>query len=382
LWGTESPDAVQALTQAYSKVNSNIRVEYTRFSQSEYNSKLLNALAAGQGPDLFFVQSHELPVSLIAPAPETQFTLSQVQTLFPKIVEQDFAPDGKVYALPLYLDSLALIYNKTIFDRSGVVSPPVTWNDFENLSANLRVLDDQGRIKKAGAAIGGSLKSIAVAPDILELLMLQNGTQMIDTTIHKANFSSAPGQTAFDFYVKFADAADENYTWDDSGPDSLDSFAAGNTVMLLDYASRLAQLKNKNPYLDIGIAPVPQVSSDNPVDFSEYQGLAVSRQSKNISSAWDFVVQSSTNADVSGAYLSASGRPPALRSIIGKTVNSAFLGVFARAALIARSWYYAQNSQIQNILSQAIQKTITGGTDSRTALKDAENSVTQIVNAP
>lgn len=381
LWGTESPDAIQDLVRAYSKVRSNVRVEYTQFGASEYNTKLLNALAAGQGPDVFMVQSHELPTSLLAPVPETQFALSQVQSLFPKIVEQDFAPNDTIYALPLYIDSLALIYNRTIFDRAGVVSPPKNWNEFENLSANLRVLDDQGRVKKAGAAIGGSLKTIGTAADILEMLMLQNDTKMIDSTTKGANFSSEPGQTAFDFYVKFADPADENYTWDDGGSNSLDSFAAGNTVMLLDYASHVAELKNKNPYLDIGIAPVPQTDPNNPVDFSEYQGLAVSKQSKNVSWAWDFVIQSSTNPDVSNAYLATSGRPPALRSIIGTEVNDAKVGVFARAALITRSWYYASHSQIKNILSQAIQKTITGGSDSRTALKDAENSVSQIINS-
>lgn len=380
MWGTESPDAIQALTRAYSKVRSNVRVDYTQISDSDYSSKLINALAAGQGPDLFMVQSHELPTSLIAPAPETQFTLSQVQTLFPKIVAQDFAPGGTVYALPLYLDSLALIYNGAIFDRSGVVSPPATWSEFENLSANFRVLDNQGRVKKAGAAIGGSSRSIEDAADILELLMLQNGTQMVNTTTRSANFSSDPGQKAFDFYVKFADPADENYTWDDSGSNSLDSFAAGNTVMLLDYASRVSQLQNKNPYLDIRVAPVPQMSPENPVNFSEYQGLTVSKQSKNAAWAWDFVIQSATNADLVSAYLSAAARPPALLSVIGTKVNDPTYGVFARAALISRSWEYANHSRIQDALSQAIQKVITGGTDSRTALRNAEQTVTQIIN--
>jgi len=379
MWGTESPDVMDILIRAYSKIHSNVRVEYTRVSESEYSVKLLNALASGHGPDLFFVRSHELPTSLIVPAPETQFTLSQVQTLFPKVVEQDFAPGGMVYALPLYIDTLALIYNKTIFDRSGVVSPPKTWGEFENLSANLRVLDDQGRVKKAGAAIGGSSRTIGDASDILELLMLQNGTKMIDDALRGAAFSSPQGQTSFDYYVRFADPADENYTWDDSGPNSLDSFAAGNTVMLIDYASHIKDLRNKNPYLDIGVAPVPQVDIENSVSFAEYGGLAVSKQSPQVAWAWDFVIQSSTNPDLVKAYLDASGRPPALRSAIGIKVNDPNLGVFARGALIARSWYYADHPKIQNILSQAIQKVITGGTDSKTALRDAERAVTQII---
>lgn len=390
VWGTDPSGAFSPLVQAYMKLRTNVRVQYTYVDPASYKTKLLDALAAGQGPDVFFVRSHNLPLSLLVPAPDTQMTLKQIQDLFPKVVEQDFAPNGKVNALPLYIDTLALIYNRDIFDRVGVVTPPATWDDFQNLVKDLRVLNNQGQIQKSGAAIGGTTKSIYNAPDILEMLFLQNFqtndpvSSMIDSQSGRAIFASGNGSAnssqAFSFYTQFADSGSPYFTWDDLNKNSIQNFASGDTVMLLDYNEEVQALKAKNPYLQIGIAPAPQVSANLPVTFAEYDGLAVSKQSKNSAWAWDFVVQSTTNETLSSAYLTAASRPPALRTLIGRTLNNAEFGVFAKQALTARSWYYADHDKIGNIFDSAIAKVISGGANSGTALTQAESQITAILN--
>lgn len=379
VWGTEDDDVFESLARSYSDLQTNVAINYTQISESNYDARLISALASGRGPDVFFVRSHSLPVDLISTAPETQFTYEELTNLFPKVVWQDFAPGEKVYALPLYLDTLAMVYNQNIFNRVGVVDPPRDWDSFEDLISDLKVLDDDGRVKKAGAAIGGSDRSINNASEVLQMLLLQNGAEMIDER-GRASFSEGTrGVSAFDFYTKFGDPSDIYFTWDDSGKNAADSFAAEETVIIFTYKSKINELKAKNPFLEMGVAPVPQVSADNPITFADYHGLAVSKQSREQAWAWDFIIKTTTGADLARAYSKSSGRPPALRSIISENLRSSEYGIFARQALIAKSWYFADHKRIKEALSQAIQKKIVGAADSKTALQQAQNQISEII---
>lgn len=382
VWGTEDDDVFSAMARSYSDLRTNVSIDYTQISESSFETRLISALASGKGPDVFFVKSHSLPVDLISPAPETQFTLESMKSLFPKVIEQDFAPGGIVYALPLYLDTLALVYNQNIYNRAGIVDPPTDWESFEDIVSDLKVLDDNGRIKKAGAAIGGSDRSISNGSEILQMLILQNGAQMIDVGARGgATFAEGTrGISAFDFYTKFGNPSDTYFTWDDSGKNSMDSFAGEETVMLLTYKSKINELKAKNPFLEIGVASIPQVSAENPITFADYFGLAVSKQSKEQSWAWDFIINSATQPDIARAYHKASGRPPALKALISENLKNAEYGIFARQALIAKSWYFADHKKIKEILSQAIQKKILGAADSKTALTQAQNQISEIIS--
>lgn len=382
VWGTEDNDSFEKAARAYMDKKTNVSVDYKEISEASFESRLMTALAAGKGPDIFFVESHSLPVDLISEAPQTAFTLERLRTSFPEVIEQDFAPGGKVLALPLYLDTLALVYNQNIYNRVGIVDPPKAWEEFEDIVSDLRVLDDSGRVVKAGAAIGGSDRSIENATDVLQMLMLQNGAQMISgESRNSPTFASQgdKGIAAFDYYTKFGNPAGSFYTWDDSGKKAMDSFASEESVMVFAYKSDIEELKAKNPFLKVGVAPVPQVNLEKPVTFASYHGMAVSKQSKKQDWAWDFIINFSTDPSIAKSYIAESKKPPALKSLISENLKSAEYGIFARQALVAESWFYSGHGKIKEALSQAIQKKISGAADSKTALQQAENRVREII---
>lgn len=382
VWGTESNSIMEGLARSYSAIRGNVTIVYKQIPEENFENELIKALAAGEGPDVFFVRSHSLPKNLLYPAPETQFLFEDLRTLFPRVIEQDFAPQGIIYAMPLYLDTLALIFNQNIFEKAGIVDPPKTWDDFEDLASDLKVLDDAGNIKKAGAAMGGTKKSIGAGPDILQMLMLQNGTNMKSDSLGRTNFASGDsGVLAFDLYTKFADPSSDYYTWDDSGKNSLDSFAAEEVAMIIDYKSKVELLKSKNPFIDIGISPVPQIDSENPAVFAEYFGLGVSRQSNEPLWAWDFVINVSTNENLAKEYSQLSKKPPALKSLISANLKNSEFGLFARQALIARSWISVGYDEVSEAFSQAIQRRISGAATSKSALETAQNRISDIIKA-
>ncbi len=165
-WGVSEADdsnAIQLIINEYSLVDKNTRINYRRFDNIDvYEKTLLNSLATGQAPDIFMFHSSWLPkhYDKVMPVPETLLPLSQFRQLFPTVVEQNFVLNGKIYSLPLYIDTLAFLYNKDIFDAKSIALMPKTWQEFQNLIPQLRQINVLNQIVKPAAALGGSERII------------------------------------------------------------------------------------------------------------------------------------------------------------------------------------------------------------------------------
>jgi multiple sugar transport system substrate-binding protein len=382
VWGVfDDIRAFEAAFAAYSQLRPNVELRYRQFSPETYETDLLNALAAGRGPDIFMFHNTWLPKhgAKIVPAPADRLPLAEFQSLFPRVIEQDFAPDGRIYALPLYLDTLALLYNKDIFDNKGLALPPKTWAETIQYSNKIKTLGKNGVISRAGMAIGGSAKSINRASDLLAASMLQSGVEMVNRDFSRATFARE-GERALAFYTQFANPKNSNYTWNDSLHYSLDAFAEGSVGMIFNYAYNLKTIREKNPFLRVGVAEMPQPSSNSRVDYPNYQGLAVASAGPTPEYAWDFVLFMTTRPEGIRGYLDSTKHPPALRALIDPLTNSPDeRGVFARQALTARSWPQIDNIVVDRAFSEMIESVNTGRADTRRAAELAENELTTLM---
>lgn len=399
MWGFDPPSIFGNFIGSYHNSHQNVSINYEQVDEQNYEDKLLNALAAGQGPDIFLLHNRSLPkeIEKLSPVSPAQFNLNNLRDFFPEVAEEDFASVSgttkEIYALPLSIDTLAMIYNKDLLDKAGIASPPKTWQEFQNIVPALRSLSQSGQIVQA-AAIGGSGKTIGNVADILSLLMLQNGSRMVSEDLGRAVFASEagnPGPGAFNFYLQFANPASPYYTWNDNQPSALESFIAGNTAIIFDYHSALEKIKSKSPFLNFGVAQVPQVESPTPASlpaqagasargYANYWGFAVSKQAKYPAEAWDFVIYLATDETRAATYLRATNQPPALRSLIGQYLSDPEFGVFTRSALIARSWRQADEKAIDGIFSRAVSGVLNGEFDSSKALRQAQDQITQLMN--
>ena len=271
VWGTDDEKAFNDLITYYTQYDPAAKITYTQVDPADYENQLLRAFAAGNGPDVFEIGNRSLPKwqSTLAELPEayaSQFGTLQLQNDFPSVVQSDFtvpatATTTGVYALPLSIDTLAMVYNKDLFDSAGIATPPTTWDDFEADILKLRSENSTGQIVRAAAALGGSETSISEAPDILSLLMLQNGTQMVSGDLSAATFAGAEtsaGLSAFNFYLQFANAVSPYYTWNDAMGDDVQSFINGNVAIIFGYHDTLNTIKAKSPFMNIGVAAIPQ----------------------------------------------------------------------------------------------------------------------------
>jgi multiple sugar transport system substrate-binding protein len=380
-WGVENEQAIRPIIDFYSQANKTARITYTQFSRNDFEKKLVDAMAGGRAPDIFMFHNTWLPKHFgkLLPLPAASgFSITQLRQLFPQVVEADFFNNGQIYALPIYIDTMAFLYNKDIFDAKGVAIIPKNWNEFQYIVPRLRELDFSNKISKAAAAIGGSEKSIDKATDLLSLLMLQSGIQMFNQS-GEASFSQSGGSDALNFYLKFSTPNSSVYTWNDNLRNSLDSFSQGETAAIFNYQSAIPIIKAKNPFLNLAVVPMLQISgAKQPINYANYWGLTVSNQSRNPEIAWNFIMYSSIDPAVAEKYLQESKRPPALRSLIQKYLNDPDLGVFSQQALTAKSWPQPDSTAIRQIFSSMIELVASGRLSTENALQQAEEEVNSL----
>ena len=89
----------------------------------DYDTKLQTALAGGSPPDIFYIDSFKLPdlVAAKAVAPIGD-QLTNPDDFYPSM-RNAFTVDGTFYCPPKDFSTLALEYNKDLFDAAGVAYP-------------------------------------------------------------------------------------------------------------------------------------------------------------------------------------------------------------------------------------------------------------------
>jgi len=383
--------AIRGYQQSQQSQKSNVKIFYRRFSYEDYERSLIDALAAGTGPDIFMVGNAWLPKhgDKLKPLPAQikglkapLFTLSSFKDQFVEVAYNDLVSGGQIYALPLYADTLALYYNKDMFNSAGITRPPTDWEEFNDDIGLLTKLDSAGNIVQSGAAMG-TAKNINRSTDILMALMLQSGVKMTDSDNASATFANAVsgltvGETALKYYTDFANPRVSTYAWNDSRHYSIDAFAQGEVAMMFNYAHQASILKAKAPRLNFGVAPMPQISSSDIKNYANYWAVGVSNASKQSDDAWKFIAYL-VSREGATAYLNASQRPAARRDLIDLQRTDIDLGLFAVQALTAKSWYQIDQVTIEGIFADMIDNVNFGKSSVREALSSAESRVTVLM---
>jgi len=387
-WGVfDDRSAYDKVISDFQSQNQGTKVLYRQFSYEDYERSLIDALAAGTGPDIVMVHNTWLPKhgdklkTLPATMPgqkQPLLTIQDYKANFVDVAFDDFVFNNQIYGLPLYVDTLALFYNKDIFNSAGITRPPQNWEEFNSDVETITRLDGSGQITQSAAAIG-TARNINRSTDLLSALMIQTGVKMTDTDNRSASFarsfnSTPVGEQALRYYTDFANLSVRTYTWNDVQHYSVDAFVEGKTAMMFNYSHEVEVLKNKSSRLNFGIAPMPQVSSTDIKNYANYWGAGVSVGSKYSNEAWKFVAYL-TSREGAQSYLSATLRPSARRELIELQRNDLDLGVFAVQALSARSWYQIDNTAIETIFADMIDDVNFHRSSVKDSLENAESRV-------
>ncbi len=309
-------------------------------------------------------------------------TLRDFRQQFVDAAEKDLVSDEQIYALPIYIDTLALYYNKEILNSAGISKPPESWEKLNEDVQKITRLDEQNKIAQSAAAMGTS-RNINRSTDILAMLMMQSGLPLAEGPEKGAEFSKFVdqknvGEVALQYYTDFANPKSGVYTWNDQMDYSIDAFRSGKTAMMLNYSHHINTLRLQAPRFVFDVAPAPQLNSSNVVNYANYWAPTVAKSSKFSVEAWEFLVFLSSYEGTT-KYVNASGRPPARRDLIEIARNDIDIGVFAVQALTAKSWYQIDSRAVETIFADMIDDVNFGRENTRDALRFAENQVNLLI---
>lgn len=377
VWGTDSEAAIYSAVSEYNKKGMAV-VSYKQIPAIGFEDKVRNALAAGEGPDIFYISNRDIRnlEASITPLVSQTFNIGNFKALFPSVVETDLVKGGLIYALPLYIDTLAMVYNIKMFDSASIATPPKTWNELQEIVPRLRIINEKGQLTRPGVGLGGSDKTVEHAADLSFLLMLQNGADVNRAGSDDVYFGeSKKAQDAINFYLQFSNPVSEYYAWNETRKNSLDEFAAEELPVAFAYQSDFQRLKAKNQFINFGVATMPQVSLQESVNYANYQGLAVAKQSRYKQLAWDFIIFATTDTKATSDYFLSALHPPALRSLISLNSNDPKYSVFVSQALSAKSWVTKDYSWARDVIGETLAKIISGQINISQGLKEAQSRI-------
>lgn len=421
MWGVfDDTDAFQEAIGEYLRTNPHVRnIEYRKMSVDTYEKDLLEALATGNGPDIFLIRNSWLPayVDKVAPADPNFISERSYRDTFVDVATDDFFAEGKAYAVPLSVDSLGLYYNKSLLNAAGVSSVPRTWPELARETRFLTKVDEYGNIIQSGAALGTAY-NINRSTDILSVFFLQFGARIDAYKESRAQFQKGASD-ATEFYTAFAKKGGEYSSWDSREHYSLDAFYEGELAYMINYSWHAATIRQKNAKLDFGVAPLPQFEGVAPVNFANYWGFAVAKNKVapksnqgepvtlppgkendlRVFESWQFLrylsfpnngsivlkngISGNTKEfpmkiDPAKKYLEATGKPAARRDLIASQRNDVWLGPFAEGNLIAKSFRQFRPEETEKILAEAIDNINRGALSIYDALSLAETRINQV----
>ncbi|MBI4090427.1 MAG: extracellular solute-binding protein [Candidatus Komeilibacteria bacterium] len=389
IWGTLEQSAFAVVLRQASEDDKRLsQVTYVEKDAATYEEELTEALASGEGPDLFLLRQDFVVRNRgkVIPVPSTFLSEAKFKDTFVEAANPYLAEAG-VLGIPLFVDPMILYWNRDLLAASGFPKPPRYWEEVPEFAQKVTKRDDAGGIVHSAIAFG-EFANVDFAKDIITLLIQQAGgtiTSFDSTgrlvpslTLRRAGEPSQATESALRFYTEFADPSKIHYSWNRSLSSSRAEFAAGDLALYLGYGREATLLARMNPNLNYAGAAVPQSKvASRSTNAARVYALAISRTSQNPQGAMT-VAAVMADAPIARALSVATGIPSARRDVLAEKLEGEN-ELFEGQALIARSWVDPDPQKTDAIFRGMIEGVTTGSSRLQEAIGRANQELAQAI---
>ncbi|PNY81498.1 maltose ABC transporter substrate-binding protein [Deinococcus koreensis] len=308
---------VKAQAAAFEKATGN-KVVVVSVPFGQITEKFIQSAPKGQGPDLIATQPHDRLGQMAAAGviePMDRYITSKAD--LDKTALNAFTYRGKLFGVPLFAESVALVYNKKL-----VPSAPTTWEQFLKIAqANtgngkfgfLSQLDEPYRSYGFVSAYGGYVfKNNAGTLDTKDIGLDNAGTARALGFLNDLRYK----------YNLVPEGVD--------GGAAKSAFVDGRLAMLLTGPWDMGDIKKAGIEYGITTFPTPPGASSKWSPFVGVQGLLVNAYSKNKAAAVQLARQM-TSADAQVAFNQAGGRIPTSLAARARLKADAVVSGFGKA---------------------------------------------------
>ncbi|NGO75842.1 extracellular solute-binding protein [Streptomyces sp. YC504] len=147
LWNIQTTEPSKTIwperAKAFEAKNPDVRIKLVTLENDAYKSKLTAQTSSGKLPDIFHtwgggVLQQQVDAGLVEDLTATYEPMADA--LVPAAVKP-YQLDGKTYGLPFDIGAVGFWYNKALFKKAKIETPPATWADY---------LDAVEKLKSAG----------------------------------------------------------------------------------------------------------------------------------------------------------------------------------------------------------------------------------------
>jgi multiple sugar transport system substrate-binding protein len=374
--------AIDELIKRFEAANPGIKVKHTHVPYDDFRVKIAAAIPAGQGPDvvqLFYgwLQDY-LKAGLLQPLPASDFSAVEIERDFFPIVQQ-MKVDGKYYALPTAVRSLALFWNKTLFKEAGLDpnKPPATLDELTGYARKLTKRSPSGDLLQEGITLdmGGQDHHW-----LREVLIREFGGTPYSADRKTVAYNSPAGVAATQWYIDLA--AKEKVGQIGFLTDGVTAFRSGKAGMTIDGSFRLGALDGQKG-LDYGVAELPARGSVKS-NFASYwvNGITTKATGAKLDASVKFL-KFLTTAEAMELWMNTVGELPARKSVAEKDANKnhAKYGPFIRGLSYSYATDFVNESAQRKVFMDMVDKISLKNVPTKDAVAEAAAEEQKLLDA-
>lgn len=363
---------LDAIKAAFERDNPGITVTVQTAAYADYFTKLQTQIAGGAAPDSFELNYENFVT--YARAGALASTDGDVGPLYPEAVKA-FQYKGKQHALPSTFSDVILFYNKKLFDAAGVSYPTPSWTWADERAA-------AEKLTNKAAGVYGDYQPVTFHEFYKSLA--QNGGEFFSADGKKATFNNARGLEAAKWLLDKPGSVQPTVA-EIGGKADYDTalFKSGKLAMWHNGIWQISALAS-TPGLEFDIAVEPgNKAKANAVFFN---ATAVSAKSKKQAAAWKWAKYLAGAPITVETRLKSNWELPAVNdqaafdAYLKQTPPANRKAVFDALANVALPPVLdAQQSQMQDLVTKALEKAASGQATPQQALDEAAAAVTALI---
>lgn len=351
---------IKSLIQKFESENPHIKVVAQDFPYDQYNQKVAAAMHAGKGPDVLNLYYGWLPQYIkqgyLQPIPQDLMSTSDIEKHFVPMIQASKI-DGKYYTLPIAVRSLALFYNKDMFEQARLDpnSPPKTWDELIQDAKKMTKRDSNGKLQQEGFAWDVNGQGYHAFE---EVLLRQWGVEPFSADGKKVQWNSSPaGLEAFKYWINM------NKKEKIGEPTFLQeyntAFKAGKAGIIIDGSFDIAAIKDAAKF-KWGVTTLP-VKEEGGLEsnFGSYwtNGIAKGVKGAKLEASKKFI-KFLISDDTQKEWLKNVGEIPAAASFAkdDSINNDPIYGPFVQGLKNAHATFFADEAKERDSMTAQIDK--------------------------
>jgi multiple sugar transport system substrate-binding protein len=256
IWDENQKPAMEEIAAAFEEENPNVSIDIQVTPYKEYFTKLQTAATGGSAADVFWMNGPNFQLyasnGQLAPLDDAGVDAAD----YPEGLIDLYTFDGTLYGAPKDFDTVALWYNKALFDAAGVAYPAAgwTWDDFTAAAAALTD-PATGQYGVAASQYGQENYYNSIA---------QAGGEVISADGTESGYGSPEALEGIELWTDLIEAGSSPTAQQMTDTNPEDLFLSGKVAMFQNGSwAAIAYGENADISDQVDVAPLPEGPTGN-----------------------------------------------------------------------------------------------------------------------